>query len=247
MKAALASVGPKKRWRALTNIADIRALIRAVDTAGAFPMSRCASRFLALTAQQPGMVHGAAWLEFEKIDWERPAKMCPDAVWRVPAAKMKLVADAGADPQNDHLVALAPAAVAVLHAIRPLTGSREMVFPSTKDADTPMSENTLSALYKRLGWKGRHVPHGWRASFSTVMNSRVERRHPGQTVSIGGRMIIDLMLAHLPTGIWGNELDYNRHGDMERRRELPIECADLILEGSVPTSALLKGRRRGSS
>jgi hypothetical protein len=58
------------------------------------------------------------------------------------------------------------------------------------------------------------------------------------------RMIIDLMLAHLPTGISATELKYNRAAFIDRRRELSALWVSMLLSGARPASALLEGRRR---
>ena len=91
-----------------------------------------------------------------------------------------------------------------------------------------MSENTLSYFYNRCGYQGRHVTHGWRASFSTIMNEWAER-----SGSPGDRQVIDLILAHVPEGISGSQRAYNRAAYMERRRELLDRWGD-ILRGAFP-------------
>jgi hypothetical protein len=80
-----------------------------------------------------------------------------------------------------------------------------------------MSENTLRALLIRAGYFQRHVPHGFRAAFSTIMNGRCERawRAAGHHGLAPDRAIIDLMLAHVPTN--KVESAYNRAAYMERR------------------------------
>src|SRR3546814_1224889 len=56
-----------------------------------------------------------------------------------------------------------------------------------------MSENAIGYLLNRAGYHGRHVPHGFRAAFSTIMNEWAERQGKKHD-----RKIIDLMLAHIP-------------------------------------------------
>ena len=58
----------------------------------------------------------------------------------------------------------------ILAALRLLTGRGPLVFPSTRHAHLPMSENAMGYLLNRAGYHSRHVPHGWRATFSSVMN-----------------------------------------------------------------------------
>ena len=247
VKKALKPVPPKRRWPALTDLDQIRALLRASDLAGAMPATRCASRFLALTAQRPGMVRNAAWAQFENIDWDDPECDVSQAVWRVPADRMKQELQLREDEAFEHRVPLARAAVDVLRAIRPLTGRGPLPFCTSGNRNEPISENAIGYLYNREGWKGRHVPHGWRSSFSTSMNARVERLHPGADRLLIDRLVIDLMLAHTPVGMSAAELRYNRHAYMERRRELAEEWAALVLEGAAPANSLVQGPRRRSA
>jgi len=65
-------------------------------------------------------------------------------------------------------------------------------------------------LYNLLGYKRLHVPHGWRAAFSSTMNQRAEREHVGDGKLLIDRLIVDLMLAQVPTGMSATEFRYNR-------------------------------------
>ena len=127
---------------------------------------------------------------------------------------------------------LARQALAVLEAARPLSGRGPLVFPSARHAHRPMSENAIGYLLNRAGYHGHHVPHGWRATFSTVMNER----HPAD------RRAIDLMLAHAPDD--KTEAAYNRALHLERRRELAQIWADTLLEGAADPRSLVEGARR---
>jgi len=244
VRGALAPKPKKKRWPAIVEVAELRRLVAVVDAAGASPVTRLASRFLALTAQRPGMVRGAPWIEFSGIDWAKPHRPSPEAVWRVPAVRMKLELDLSDDVAFDHIVPLSRQAVETLHAVRQLTGRGPLPFCSSRASHEPMSENAIGYLYNREGYKGRHVPHGWRSSFSTIMNERNERLHPGSDRAAVDRQVIDLMLAHLPSGVSGSELRYNRAAFMPRRLELAQLWADLLMQEAVPAVDLIGGRRR---
>ena len=244
VRGALAPKPKKRRWPAVVDIGELRRLIATVDAAGASPVTRLASRFLALTAQRPGMVRGALWSEFSGIDWSRPGRPSPEAEWRIPAARMKLELHLADDAAFDHVVPLPQQAVEVLHAVRMLTGRGPLPFCSSRASHEPMSENAIGYLYNREGYKGRHVPHGWRSSFSTILNERNERLHFDSDRAAGDRLVIDLMLAHVPSGVSGSELRYNRAAFMPRRRELAQLWADMLFEGAAPPENLLQGRRR---
>lgn len=243
VRDSLAPVPPKRRWPALTDLKDIRALLRDADRAGALPSTKLSSRFLALTAQRPGMVRHCEWNEIEGVDWASDAPS-PDALWRIPAEKMKLELELRQDEAFEHLVPLSQHAVDVLRAARAITGNVSLVFAGGRDLRTPLSDAAVGSLYKRVGWQGRHVPHGWRASFSTVMNGRAERAHLGADRLVIDRLIIDMMLAHIPVGMSAAEFRYNRQAYMERRRELALVWADLIMDAAIPVDEVVDGPRR---
>ena len=234
----------KRRWPAITDIDPLRELLRAVDTAAASPVTRLASRFLALTAQRPGNVHRLRWEQVKGVDWTKPSATADEATWHIPAANMKQELALREDYEFDHVVPLPKAAIDALRAARTLTGRGPFVFPSAVAAHKRMSENALNALYHRLGYKGVHVAHGWRSSFSTIMNERAERTRHGDEALLIDRLIVDLMLAHRPSGMSESEFRYNRARYMARRRELACDWADLLLEDALPATDLLQGRRR---
>src|SRR3546814_19616412 len=92
-----------------------------------------------------------------------------------------------------------------------------------------MGENAIGYLLNRAGYHGHHVPHGFRAAFSTIMNEWAEREGKEHD-----RKIIDLMLAHVPTG--KVEGAYNRAAYMPRRRALATIWSDMLSDGlSDPT------------
>lgn len=234
-----------RRWPALTTLNEIRDLIAAVDTAGANPVTRLASRFMALTAQRPGMIRSAPWSEFEAIDWDSPDETAAEALWRIPADRMKQVLELRQDQAFEHRVPLSNQAVQVLRAARRLTGRGPLVFPNNRSAAAPLSENSVGYLYNRIGYKGRHVPHGWRSSFSTLMNEHFARLYVGQDPRlIIERLIVDLMLAHTPAGMSETELRYNRAAYLDRRREIGQMWADWLMTGQKDSHELLDGPRR---
>jgi integrase len=193
---------------ALTTIGDARQIIAACDAADGMPNIKLALRLLALTSVRPGELVGAAWDEFEGLDGDAP-------LWRIPKSRMK--GELGA--QFEHWVPLSAQAVATVLAV-PRKGA--LLFPNRRSPLVPMTGEALSALLARAGYRGRHVPHGWRSTFSTLMNHVVERQG-----RIEDRAIIDLMLAHTPKS--GVEHLYNRSAYMDRRREIAQAWADLIL------------------
>jgi integrase len=228
----------KGRQPAITDLVPLRRMIITAEEDYARPITRLALRLLALTAVRPSELRGARWDELEDLNGKLP-------LWRIPAWRMKGDLDRKKELNGDHLVPLTPQALAVLKALWPLTGEGELLFPSNRHSHRPMSENAIGYLLHRAGYHGHHVPHGFRAAFSTIMNEWAEREGKDHD-----RQVIDLMLAHVPTG--KVEGAYNRAAYMPRRRELATVWANLLSEGlpdptvltQRPTKALAARSRR---
>lgn len=216
IRRALAPM-PSGRRPALVSLSEARELLAKIEALPrAQPGTKLASRLLALTAVRPGPLRLAEKAEFEDLDGDAP-------LWRIPAAKMKLSLRNKGDRAFDFVVPLAPAAVAIVREAMDLTGGpgskQKLLFPGVSRR-AQISDSTLSQLYLDAGYRGRHVPHGWRASFSTIMNERAAKAGRPED-----RAIIDLMLAHMRDDV---EAAYNRAAYMGRRRELACEWAELL-------------------
>jgi integrase len=156
------------RQPAITDIVALRKMIKTAEEDYARPITRLALRLLALTAVRPSELRGAQWEEFEDLN-------AADPLWRIPASRMKGDLDRKDELNGDHLVPITPQALAVLRALWPLTGNGSLLFPSNRHTHRPMSENAIGYLLNRAGYHGHHVPHGFRAAFSTIMNEWAER------------------------------------------------------------------------
>ena len=213
------------RFPAVETIEAARELLQTIDARTGnrgLASTKLASRLLALTAVRPGVVRLAERQEFEALKG-------PEPLWRIPAAKMKLLAEHKADNRFDFLVPLAPSAVRVVEAAMQKSAHPRFIFPGANRTG-PISDSTLSQLYLDAGYRGRHVPHGWRATFSTIMNERAAAQERW-----GDREIIDLMLAHVKGDI---EAKYNRAAYMPRRRQIAKEWAELLDVGLKGPHAL---------
>ena len=219
-----------RQMPALLELPRARTFLRSFEAAPGQPAIAMASRLLALTAMRPGTIRLAQREEFEGLD-------TPEPIWRIPAEKMKLDRAASEQQSYDFIVPLATQTVELVRAAIEFSGRRAYLFPATRYPHRPFSINGLNVAYRQLpGYEGRHVPHGWRSTFSTIMNERAaDLDRPGD------RAIIDLMLAHKPPGVEGI---YNRAAYMRRRREIAQEWADLLLEGAPPAASLIEGPRK---
>lgn len=199
----------QQRHPALLEVELCRELLHAAEMVDAAAITKHASRFLALTAVRMAPLRFMQLKEVEDLDG-------PEPLWRIPAAHMKLTKARKADPANDHLVPLSPAAAGILRAVREAGYNSNVIFP--------LGAGAISALYARAGYDGRHVPHGWRASFSTIMNDQ----RPGESE------LIDLALAHVRKN--KVEAAYNRAEQLGRRRDLYCRWAALLTGDIAPTS-----------
>lgn len=214
----------KRRQPAIRTLEECREMLRAVEAIPASPITRLAMRFLALTAVRPSVVIKAPWIELHGLDQNDP-------VWVVPPERMKLRKHYKEDDERAHKVPLSRQACDVLRVAHALSSTSPFVFPHDRNKYKGMCENALGYMLNRAGYHRRHVPHGWRASFSTIMNER----RPADT------KVIDKMLAHV--GDDEVEAAYNRSEHMSLRREIAEEWADILLDGFPPAEALLEGFR----
>jgi integrase len=213
----------KGRQPAITDLDAAREMLAKAEAEKAHPTTKLALRILALTVVRPGTLITTPWSEWTDME---------DGIWRIPAARMKLRLQHKDDDARDHWVPLSRQGLEAIESLRTLTGRGPIALPNTRHAHKPMSENAMGYLLNRAGYHHRHVPHGWRATFSSVMNERFPADKP----------IIDLMLAHVPKD--KVEGAYNRALHLDRRRELAQAWADLILDGSRPAADLLIGPRK---
>jgi integrase len=152
LKGAIASRGPRHR-APIVKEKPFGALLRSIADYEGAPETRSALELLALTFVRPGELRSAEWREF---DLER-------ALWVIPAEKMKM--------RRDHRVPLAPRAVELLRNLHSIMGKGRFLFPSVRSAARCMSENTLNAALRRLGFKQDEMTsHGFRAAAASIMN-----------------------------------------------------------------------------
>lgn len=138
---------------AITDPKALGQLMREIDVFEGQATTRIGLQLLAILAQRPGEIRHAMWSEFDFTE----------KVWAIPAAKMKM--------RRDHNVPLPAQALALLGELRQINGNGDYLFPSLRTWKRPMSENTLNAALRRMGYSGEEMTaHGFRASFSTLAN-----------------------------------------------------------------------------
>lgn len=154
LRGALHPVVSRKR-AAITDPAKVGGLMKAIAGYSGQFVTCCALKLAPLLFVRPGELRHAEWAEID-LDLD-------SAEWRIPAAKMKM--------REEHIVPLPTQAVAILRELQPLTGRGRYVFPGVRASSRPMSENTVTAALRNMGYD-RHTMtgHGFRALASTRLN-----------------------------------------------------------------------------
>ena len=149
-----ALTAPKVRHHAaVVDPKGLGALLRAIDGYDGQLITLAALKLAPLIFVRPGELRTAEWSEFDLDAGE----------WKIPAAKMKM--------RLPHRVPLSRQAIAIVRDLRPITGHGRYLFPSVRSVERPMSENTLNAALRRLGYsKDEATSHGFRSTAAVRLN-----------------------------------------------------------------------------
>lgn len=190
LKGALAPV-KKSHLPAIVDPVEVGKLMEAIKGYQGSVVTRLALQLAPLVFVRPGELRQAEWVEIN-LD---------AAEWNIPAERMKM--------KEPHLVPLSRQAVAILKELKLYTGQGKFVFPSERTHRRPISDNTINACLRRMGYsKDEMTGHGFRAMARTildeVLNVRVE--------------YIEHQLAHTVRDPLGRA--YNRTKHLDERREM---------------------------
>lgn len=175
---------------------EFGALLRAIDGFEGQPATHAALKLMAILFPRPGELRQAAWSEFD-LD---------KALWVIPASRAKM--------RREHRVPLPKQALTILRDLHLITGPNGLVFPSVRTPKRSISDGTLNAALRRLGYdKDEATAHGFRSTASTMLNE------------MGGDPdVIEAALAHV--GGDAVRRAYNRSTYWEQRVKMGQEWAD---------------------
>ncbi len=177
-------------------------LLLAIDGYRGQGATWAAMRLAPLVFVRPGELRAAEWKEFA-LEGESPE-------WRIPAERMKM--------KEEHVVPLSRQSVAVLRELQAFNGRGRFLFPSLRTSQRPISDNTLNAILRRLGFgKDEMTAHGFRATASTLLNE-----------SGVSPDLIELQLAHAERN--KVRAAYNRAQRLAERRQMMQRWADYLDE-----------------
>ncbi len=198
LKGALTPVRARHH-SSITDPKQIGGLLRAINNFSGSFVVKCALQLASLVFVRPGELLQAEWTE---IDFDK-------SEWRIAAHKMKM--------NETHLVPLTPQAIEILKAIHPLTGSGKYIFPGLRSAARPMSENTINAALRCMGYeKDEMTGHGFRSMASTLLHEN------------GWPHAIERQLAHAERNKVVAAYNYAEH--LTKRREMMSWWADYLDE-----------------
>ena len=186
-------------FAAITEPKQAGDLMRSIFDYSGHPCTVAALKLSPLVFVRPGELRTMEWAELD-LD---------AAEWRIPGIKMKM--------KLDHLVPLATQALELLRAVQPMTGHGRYVFPSLRTGERPMSENTINAALRGMGYSAEvHSAHGFRAMARTIMDEVL-----GERVDL-----IEHQLAHAVKDANGRA--YNRTAHLPARRVMMQTWADYL-------------------
>lgn len=198
LKGALAKA-TAGHFAAITEPKQVGALMRSIFDYAGHPLTVAALKLSPLVFVRPGELRTMEW---DEVDLDA-------AEWRIPGSKMKM--------KVGHLVPLAKQAVELLQAVHPATGHGRYVFPSMRTGERPMSENTINAALRAMGYSSAiHSAHGFRAMARTVMDEVM-----GERVDL-----IEHQLAHAVKDPNGRA--YNRTAHLPARKQMMQRWADYL-------------------
>ena len=194
-----------EHFASITEPAQAAQLLRAIHGYSGQPTTAAALKLAPLVFVRPGELRGALW---DDINLDT-------AEWRYTASKT----------EQPHIVPLSTQAVAILRELHPLTGSigsgkpglPRYVFPSLRTRERPISENTVNAALRRMGFdKDTMTGHGFRAMARTILDEVLHFRPD----------YIEHQLAHAVRDPNGRA--YNRTAHLAERKKMMQAWADYL-------------------
>jgi len=195
-----------QHFPAITQPRRFGELLRAIEGYGGTLIVRTALKLAPMLLLRPGELRHAEWPEFD-LD---------GALWTIPGARMKRQ-KVGKLQGPPHLVPLPRQAVEALRELHPLTGDSQWVFRGERHHDRPMSENTVNAALRGMGFPKEEVTgHGFRATARTMLAERLGV----------AEAVVEAQLAHAVRDSLGRA--YNRTEFVDQRRTMMQDWADYL-------------------
>ncbi|MFP8843781.1 integrase domain-containing protein [Shewanella baltica] len=145
---------PRKEHLAAMKPSELPELMQAIANASIKKVTRFLIEWQLHTMTRPNEAAAARW---DEINFE-------ERIWHIPSTRMKM--------RRDHIIPLTEQTLALLQAIKPISGHREFIFPAERDPKTHCNVQTANAALVRMGLKNRTTAHGFRSLASTTLNEQ---------------------------------------------------------------------------
>ena len=199
LQGTLAPVGYTGGFAAITDEKLFGGLLAAIDGYEGYPATLYALKLAPLVFVRPIELRAAEWSEID----------IAKSTWSIPESRMK--------ERRPHIVPLSKQAKAILKDLKLITGKGRYLFPSVRTNLRPMSDNTMNAALRRLGYTTEQMTtHGFRKSASTLLHELGYRPE-----------WIEVQLAHKLPGVAGV---YNKAAYLPERKKMMQEWADYLDE-----------------
>jgi integrase len=203
-----------KHFASVTDPEMIGELLRALYTYQGSIVTQTALKLAPMLFVRPGELRTAKW---DDVDLD-------SAEWRFITSKTG----------TPHIVPLPSQAIEMLRELHPITKRSDYVFPSVRGASRPMSENTINAALRTLGFDGKTiVGHGFRAMARTVLDEVLGFRPD----------FIEHQLAHAVRDPLGRA--YNRTAHLAERKKMMQAWASYLDSLRLNTKVVSISRKVG--
>lgn len=207
------------QFSAITKPENIGPLLRAIDGYDGQPEVRAALQLAPHVFVRPGELRAALWAE---IDWDNKE-------WVIPSERMKM--------SREHVVPLSKQALTILEELKPVSSDSDLIFPGLRSRERPISDNTLNAAMRRLGYsKDEMTAHGFRSMASTRLHEMRKGDKP-----LFDSAVIETQLAHMDSNriraIY-NRFDPRKH--LAPRRKMMQHWSDYLDRLKVEKSTVVE-------
>jgi len=195
-----------KGYPSIHTSAELGKLLRDINAYEGTYVVCMALKLLPLVVCRNTEFRSAEWahIDFERLEWVIPASN------RKQKTTLKAVAG------NYHIVPLPKQAIALLKDLQAVTGNSKYLFDRPTNKSGFLSENGINQALNRMGYKGIHCGHGWRSTFSTILNE----------MNVNDDAI-EKQIGHKLKG-GASRLAYLRSNFLEPRREIVQMWADYL-------------------
>lgn len=208
-KSIVIGARKKKHYPTFTKEQDIKGLLLSIDDYNGDYSTQMALKILPYVFLRSFNIRHAEWSEID----------LKNKVWIIPAPKMKT--------KIEFVLPLPPQVIELIEELQQNRLSNKYLFPSSRDKDRPISDNTMISAIRRMGYsKDEFVPHGFRSMFSTVVNKKGNNEGDHYT-----KDVVEALLAHVEANkVRGAYNRSDNRGILEPMRELISWYADYLDE-----------------